>query len=321
MRTVPLGRTRVTVSEFFFGAGAIGGIGSSSATRGLGLSPARGVLRLDEARARGITVVDTANSYAGGESERVVGSWARSAGASDTLIATKVGNIVEPGQTAVDLTTAHITRQYTRSLVRLGRIDLYLSHAPDPSTPLDETVHAFAALVAGGHICAWGCSNVTADELADLLSAADAAGVPRPGWVQNGFNLLRIAEEREVLALVRSEGLGYTPYSPLAGGVLSDRYLDQRAPRADSRIAVAAAMYADAYTPANLQKVAMLARIARRRSVSTAALALAWLRSHPDVTAPIISPHTSDQWDAVDQACARHLDAETYREITATFDA
>lgn len=319
MRIVPLGRTGVDVSELFFGAGAIGGIGSSALTLGKGLSAAEGIARLDEAVARGIRVVDTANSYAAGESERVVGEWARRPGVGDALIATKVGNLVEPGQTDVDLSSAHIARQFAESVRRLGRVDLYLSHAPDDTTPLAETVAAFGSLVADGRIRAWGCSNVTAAELEALLVAADAAGATRPGWVQNGFNLTTIAQERDVLAVVRSEGLGYTPYSPLAGGVLSDRYLDGARPAAGSRLAVASPMYADAFTAETLGRVARLAELAASRSVSTAGLALAWLRAHPDVTAPIVSPHTSAQWNAVDEALELDLTPDDVDDIASLF--
>ncbi len=161
MRRVELGKTGVEVTEFFFGAGAIGGIGSAASTRGRGLSPAQGRSRLDEAFDLGIRVVDTANSYAGGESERVVGEWlADSPDAADLLIETKVGGPAEPAQGGVDRSTAHIRRQLLASLERLGWVDLYLSHAPDASTPIEETITAFAVAREKGSIRAYGCSNV-----------------------------------------------------------------------------------------------------------------------------------------------------------------
>jgi 1-deoxyxylulose-5-phosphate synthase len=92
----PLGRTGVSVSEFIFGAGSIGGIGSSPVTRDHGLSPAEGFARLDEARDLGITVIDTADAYGGGESERTVGRWLAERRAAGTLVCTKVGGVIRP---------------------------------------------------------------------------------------------------------------------------------------------------------------------------------------------------------------------------------
>ena len=193
----------------------------------------------------GIKVIDTANSYAGGESERTVGRWLSDTGA-DVVVTTKVGGRVEPGQHEVSLRADHIGRQLVRSIERLGRVDLYLSHGPDESTSVAETLSAFAAAQQAGLIRAFGCSNVDAAQLEELLRTADRLGIQRPGWVQNGFSLLARQDERDLLPLVRSEGLGCTPFSPLAGGLLSDRYLSGAPPEPGSRIDVAGVMYADA---------------------------------------------------------------------------
>jgi aryl-alcohol dehydrogenase-like predicted oxidoreductase len=321
MQRRQLGRTGIEVSEFFFGAGAIGGIGSSPTTRGRGLSTDEGLTRIDEAVEIGITVLDTANTYAGGESERVVGRWLNEREREDILIATKVGNLAEPGQHAVSLRADHIARQLAESVRRLGKVDLYLSHAPDADTPLAETLDAFAAAAGDGTIRAYGCSNVDVRDLEALLITADRLGVPRPGWVQNGFSLVAREDERDLLPLLRSEGLGYTPYSPLAGGILSDRYLHGEEPAPGSRLDVAAPMYADAMTESNLVAVRALAALARERDISTSALALAWLRWHPAVTAPIVSPRTSAQWTAVTEALEVDLDDETGQRIGDLFPA
>src|SRR4051812_39771506 len=302
MRKVQLGRSGVAVTELFFGAGGIGGIGSSLATVGKGLTLAQGVERLNEAYELGIRVVDTANSYGGGRSEEAVGRWLGEREPEDVLVATKVGGLVERGQDRMDLSAAHISRQLAPSGRRLGRVDLYLSHGPDPSTPLAETLAAFAAAVEGRTIRAYGLSNVTPGQLEEVLSVADREGLPRPEWVQNSFSLLVRADERDLLPLVAAEGIGYTPYSPLAGGLLSDRYLGGVEPKPGSRIDLAGAIYASVNTPGGLERVERLAARARDLDVSTAALALAWLRWHPHVTAPIVSPHWSGHWDAVHEA-------------------
>jgi aryl-alcohol dehydrogenase-like predicted oxidoreductase len=311
MRSLPLGRTGIEITEFVFGAGGIGGIGSAESTRGLGVDAAQGRSRLTEAYDLGIRVIDTADRYAGGESERVVGDWLTSHPAADVLVQTKVG---------LDLSAANIARSLSRSIERLGRVDLYLSHAPDPSAPIEETVTAFAEAVHSGRIRAYGVSNVDARLLESLLSTAARLGLPRPEFVQNGFSLLNRADEQDLLPLVTDAGLAYMAFSPLAGGVLSDRYLDTPAPPAGSRIALAGDLfYPGMHSPANLTRVTRLRTLARRHDLSTAGLALAWLRTHPAVTAPIVAPSTAPQWQAVREALTRPVDDALFAEISSLF--
>ena len=315
-----LGRSGIAVSELFFGAGGIGGMGSSIAARGKGLKLAQGIERLNEAYDLGIRVIDTANTYGGGRSEEAVGRWLDERQPEDALVATKVGGRVEPGQDRIDLSAAHIERQLAASLRRLGRGDLYLANAPDPSTPLAETLSAFAAALESGRIRAFGVSNVTPGRLEEVLSVADRERLPRPEWVQNSFSLLVRTDERDLLPLASAEGLGYTPYSPLAGGILSDRYLGGAEPKPGSRLAEAGGIYAQVFTPGGLERVERLAERARDFDVSTAGLALAWLRWHPLVTAPIVSPRWSHQWDAVHEALALDLTDGEAAAIAELFD-
>lgn len=307
-----LGSTGIDVGDFVVGAGSIGGFGSSPALRGQGLTADEGRRQLDAAAARGIRLVDTADAYGGGESERVVGQWLPG---RPVLVATKVGNVPDRG--GVDLSAAHIHRQIRTSVRRLGRVDLYLTHQPDPATPREETLTALAELVADGTIRAYGCCNVDRPELERLLAAADRAGVPRPGWLQNSFNLVDRRDERDLLPVLAAEGLGYTPYSPLAGGVLSDRYLGGARPAPGSRAAAGDLGYA--VTEQVLARVAELARHAADLGVSTAGLALAWLRHHPHVTAAIVAPRTDEQWRAVDEALVLNLDDPTAEAVGALF--
>src|ERR1700743_2530119 len=243
MRRLPLGDSGIEITEFLFGAGSIGGIGSAVATRGLGVDTAQGLDRLAEAYALGIRVVDTADAYGGGDSERTVGRWLAERHPDDVLVQTKVGSVPRGDRPGVDLSPAHIERQLAQSIRRLGRVDLYLSHAPDPDTPVEQTLTAFAAAQQAGLIRAFGVCNVDVRLLESLLATAADRGLPRPEWVQNGCSLLNRADEPDLLPLVRAEGLGYMAFSPLAGGVLSDRYLDGAPPAPGSRIEVAGETY------------------------------------------------------------------------------
>jgi aryl-alcohol dehydrogenase-like predicted oxidoreductase len=316
--TRALGASGLAVSRVLLGCGSIGGIGSSPTTRGRGLNRSEGLEQISRAVDLGVTVLDTANSYAGGVSEQVIGEWLSQHHNADVLVETKVGNLVEAGQTAIDLSAAHIARQFEASRARLGRIDLYLSHGPDDSTPIEDTLEAFAALLETGAVRAVGGCNVDADQLRRALAAADRYGLPHYEWVQNEYNLLARQDESGLLDVIREHNLGYTPYSPLAGGLLSGRYQRDAAPAADSRMAVAAfAMRPlDDGTWAGLES---LNAHAQRREVSTAGLALAWALSRPEVTAVLVAPRSASQFAAVEEALTLTLDADERNELAGYF--
>jgi aryl-alcohol dehydrogenase-like predicted oxidoreductase len=303
-----------------YGAGSIGGVGGAAVTRGLGINAGQGLARLSEAYALGIRVIDTADTYGGGESERTVGRWLAERQPGDVLIQTKVGGATHADRHDASLSGPTIERQLAQSIRRLGRVDLYMSHAPDPRTPVEETLTAFAAAQEAELIRAFGVSNVDARLLESFLAAAARTGLPHPGFVQNGFSLLNRDDEQDLLPLAAAENIGYMAFSPLAGGVLSDRYLDGAAPAPGSRIAVAGNLfYLGMHSPENLARVAGLRDLARERQISTAGLALAWLLAHPAVTAPIVSPSTKEQWQAVREAIDASIDADTSAAISATF--
>lgn len=324
MEQVPLGSTGLSTSEFIFGGAAIGGIGSAPSRVGLGMATDEALERLDEAYEVGVRLIDTANSFARGESERVIGRWREERERDDVVVVTKVGNVVERGQETISLAADHIERQLALSRSRLGTVDLYLTHGSDPYTPLEETLTAFAAAVDTEQIRGFGCSNLSVREVEAWLQAADRAGLPRPGWIQNNFSLLVRTDEQDLFELLAGEGLGYTAYASLAGGLLSDRFLllDPEVlpdPPPGSRLELAPAMYAPSFTLENLTRVAALEPIAREREVSIAALALAWVRWHPGVTATLVSPRRTEQWDAVTEALALEIDDELAEQIGALF--
>jgi aryl-alcohol dehydrogenase-like predicted oxidoreductase len=312
----PLGETGLSVSRVILGCGSIGGIGSPARTRGKGLAPEEGLRQIDAAVAIGITTLDTANSYGGGVSEQVVGRWLAAHPDAEVLVATKVGNLVHPDQTDIDLSARHIADQIEVSLSRLGRIDLYLSHAPDEHTPIEETLEAFAAVLESGKVHSIGGCHLDVRTLERILDVADRRGLPAYQWVQNEYSLLARDDDVELFALLRDRGLGYTPFSPLAGGVLAGRY--QRgveAPR-DSRMAIIPE-YLRGLDDQIWDGLEGLAAAAREREVSVAALALAWVLTSPDVTAPLVAPRRPEQFADVEAALTIELD-EPEREALAS---
>ena len=322
MRQVELGG--VTTSEYLFGGASIGGVGSAPSRVGLGMRTDEALERLDEGYELGIRGIDTANSFAVGESERVIGRWREERERADVLIATKVGNVVERGQDEVDLSAGHISRQLTLSLSRLGSIDIYLTHGTDRRTPLEETVTAFAEAIDTERIRAWGCSNTTVRDAEAWMLAADRAGLPRPALMQNTFSLVAQQDSRDLLPLLATEGIAFAAFSTLAGGILSDRFLggdpdELPVPPAGSRLDVAPAMYRDAFSLPVLAQVRSLRALARDLDVSTATLALAWVRAHPQVTAAIVSPRRTGQWDDVTESLALDLDDDVFERVGALF--
>lgn len=315
----PLGRTGLSVSRVLLGCGSIGGIGSPAATRGKGLSPQEGLEQIDAAVAIGINTLDTANSYGGGVSEQVVGRWIASHPDADVLVATKVGNLVRPDQKGIDLSPAHIAEQVSASRARLGRIDLYLSHAPDPGTPIEATLEAFAAVLESGQARAIGGCHLSAPDLEAALDAAERLGLPGYQWVQNEYNLLARDDEADVLRIVRERGLGYTPFSPLAGGVLAGRYRRGAAPPPDSRMAIIPSYLPELDEPM-WDALEALDDAARRRDVSVAALALAWVLTASDVTAPLVAPRRPEQFADIQQALEIKFDDDDRAQLAALFN-
>jgi aryl-alcohol dehydrogenase-like predicted oxidoreductase len=317
----PLGRSGLEISEVIIGCGTIGGIGSARETLGNGLSDDEALTMLDTAAALGVTALDTANSYAAGHSERVVGRWL-AAHDGRMLVATKVGAPVEVSQERIDNSHDHVLRQIDSSLERMGldHVDLYLSHAPDEDTPIEETLTAFAELLQSGKVRAIGGCNLSVVQVEAMLDASERHGLPRYEWVQNEYSLLARVDEGGVMPLCRASGLGYTPHSTLCGGILAGGYSAGRPPPADTRVALRPAPYAEYLSAAILDGVQRFAEAAARRGVSTAALAHAWVMSHPDVTAPLVAPRRAGQFDAIKEALTISLDDGERAELAHLVD-
>src|SRR3954469_19137842 len=224
-----LGSTGVKVSRLALGCGNFGGIGSAPAFFGQGENEAQAAALMDRAIDAGINVFDTANAYGGGRSEAYIGRWLQAKGSAvrqQLLLSSKVFNPVGPGPNNRGLSRRHILQQVEESLARLKTdwLDLYLIHEPDPDTPLDETLVALNDLVRAGKVLYVGASNIEAWRIAGGLWISDVKGLCRFEWVQNSFSLLDRSAEREMFPLCADQGVGFTAFSPLAGGWLTGKY-------------------------------------------------------------------------------------------------
>jgi len=289
------------VSRVILGCGNFGGIGSAPAFFGQGETRNEAFALMDAAWELGIRTFDTADAYGGGRSETWIGDWLRTkdgAVRDELVLSTKTFNPMEEGADH-GLAPARVKRQVEASLGRLGveRVDMFVTHDWDPDVPIAETAGALDELVAAGKVGAYGLSNV---EGAQLREALDAGSF---GWVQNEYSLLERGAEREVLPLCAERGLGFTPFSPLAGGWLTGKYRRGEAPPAGSRMTMRPEPYEHLRRDAVFDELEALESEAAERGVATATLAIEFLFRDPRITAVIIGPrrpgHLSPVVDAL----------------------
>jgi aryl-alcohol dehydrogenase-like predicted oxidoreductase len=287
--------TERDIGRIVFGCGNFGGIGSSPNLRDAGDSEEQALSLLDHARRVGLRRFDTANTYGGGSSERILGKWLRSQGASfvqNVQIATKVGNPngCPPGDTPLSRT--QIAHHLDVSLRRLGveRIDLYYIHEFDRVTPLDETLDAMTKAVEAGKIALFGVSNAS---ISDVEAIGDLAGDSLAScfeFVQNEYNMLATNDGEALIPYCAEHGLRYTAFSPLAGGILTGKYrLGEKAP-SGSRLAEAPEACAAYLNADSFDAIERLKRSADARHETMAAAALRFVLDTPGVDGLLIAP-------------------------------
>ncbi|HMG54367.1 MAG TPA: aldo/keto reductase [Kofleriaceae bacterium] len=321
-----LGSTGVKISRLGLGCGNFGGVGSAPELFGMGETEAQAAALLDRALDAGINLLDTADAYGGGRSEQHIGAWLRARGPAvrdRMVVSTKVFNPVGPGPNQRGLSRLHVVRQIEASLARLAtdRIDLYLIHEPDPSTPLDETLRALDDAVRAGKILYVGASNIAAWMTAVARGISELRGMIRFEWVQNSYSLLDRSAEREMLPFCADQRVGFTAFSPLGGGWLTGKYRAREAFPEGSRMTLRPEPYLHLLTEQVFRGLDGLAAAARARGVAIEALALAWVLRHPQVDAAIIGPRTPAHLDAALAALDIAVSADEAAALAALFPA
>jgi aryl-alcohol dehydrogenase-like predicted oxidoreductase len=239
----------------------------------------------------GINLIDTADVYNGGESERVVGRILKENGRRDEVVlVTKVYGQTGDGPNDRDLSRYHILKACEDSLRRLqtDRIDLYLLHRPSADVPQEETLRALDDLVRAGKVLYVGASTFPAWMVMEGLAISQRYGWVRYVSEEPPYNLLDRRIENELIPLAQKHNLAILPWSPIAKGILAGRYLpgDERPTREGVR---------ERLNPTAREIGARMVELARERGVSAAQLALLWCKDQPGVTAPIIGPRTLGQ--------------------------
>jgi aryl-alcohol dehydrogenase-like predicted oxidoreductase len=321
-----LGTTGLKISRLGLGCGNFGGVGSSPAFFGKGENEEQAFDLMDRAYDAGINFFDTANAYGGGRSETFIGRWLHAKGPAvrqQLLISSKVFNPVGPGPNDRGLSRRHILQQVDESLTRLqtDRLDMYLIHEPDPDTPLEETLTALDDLVRMGKVLYVGASNIEAWRLARGLWISDMRRLTRFEWVQNSFSLLDRASERELFPLCADTGVGFTAFSPLAGGWLTGKYRSANTYPEGSRMTLRPEPYRHLERDEIFRGLAALADEALARGVEMSALALAWVLHHPRVAGAIIGPRNRAHLDAALTGEAIRLPDRDRDRLAALFPA
>ncbi|MBV9438645.1 MAG: aldo/keto reductase family protein [Candidatus Eremiobacteraeota bacterium] len=260
---------------------------------------------------RGVTFFDTANVYARGRAEEVVGRAIRDLPRTQLVLATKLYFPIGEGPNDRGLSRKHVREQIDASLRRLSveYVDLYQCHRYDASTPLEETVQAMDDLVRGGKILYWGVSEWNADQITAAVTLARARGWAEPVSNQPQYSALWRRVERRVFPACRQYGLGNVVWSPLAMGILTGKYTDAGHPPAGSRAAGRAKeMMEDYFTQPVLDAVQRLRPLAEEAQCTLAQLALAWCLRTDVVTSVIVGATRPEQVD--DNVVAADLDVE-----------
>ncbi len=269
---------------------------------------------LNAAVEEGINFFDTADIYAGGKAEEVMGRWMKDKDRRALVIATKCRGRMWDGPNGEAASRIHIFSAVEDSLRRLQTdyIDLYQIHWPDGDTPAEETVRALDDLVRSGKIRYYGWSNHNAEQIADRARIAEKINATKAISLQNYYNMLGRDVEREITPRCVEEGIGQIPYSPLAQGLLSDKYVSGTTPDGTRG-------HGNADFEKRLQEklpvLKALAAFAKEGNASLSQLALAWLLHRPSMAAPIIGASSAAQVRENAKAVEIKLAAEDMAKI------
>ena len=318
MRHNPLGRTGLFVSELCLGTMTFGG--SSGIWGQIGdLQQADAERLVGQALDAGINFIDTADVYSGGASEQITGQALKNLNVArdSVVVATKAFGETGPGPNARGSSRSHILDSVKASLARLqlDHIDLYQLHGFDAATPMEETLHALDQLVRHGHVRYIGVSNWAAWQIAKALGISERLGLAKFASLQAYYTVAGRDLEREIVPMLKSEGVGLMVWSPLAGGLLSGKYGRDTQGEAGSR------RTQFDFPPVNRERaydcIDVMRPIAQAHGASVAQVALAWLLHQPQVTSVIVGAKRPEQLADNLGAATLVLSAEELKLIEA----
>ncbi|HIF13612.1 MAG TPA: aldo/keto reductase [Dehalococcoidia bacterium] len=316
-----LGRTGLKVSELCLGSDNFG--------NPFGATPETSFQIMDRALDFGVNFIDTADQYADGNSETVIGEYLSSRKKrDDVVLATKFWTATGPGPNDYGTSRYHLMNAVEASLKRLqtDHIDLYLIHAPDMTTPLEETLETLTDLRRAGKVRYIGVSNFPAWLLMEGLWASDVKHFAPFDCIQSGYNILRPGFARDVLELCVDQGVGATAYSPMASGMLTGKH-DRKSevPDADTKFGDRDASRGGAlvrryWNEAMFDVVDMLGDLAEKSGNSIMRLALQWVRESPGITSAIVGARREDHIEGIIDAWSEDASADVMAEVRRIAD-
>lgn len=309
MRLRKLGSTDLDIAPLVLGGNVFGWTADKKTSFAL----------LDAFLDAGFNAIDTAdvyNRYApglkGGESETVLGDWMKDRGVRDRVVLITKGGL-PMGEGMEGLGRDYLPRACEASLERLRTdyIDVYMSHRADPRVRIDETLETYQKLIDAGKVRYAGCSNYTAEELAEALAAA-GAGRARYDVVEPHYNLAERSQyEGAFEDICVAQGLGVITYYALAAGFLTGKYRGEQDVASSSR----AGTVSRYLNPRGLALLGALDRVAARHRATPSQVALAWLMARPSVTAPIASATRIEQLSEILKAANLKLEREDFDDL------
>ena len=264
---------------------------------------------------RGVNFIDTANIYAGTESERIIGL-ALQGRRQEAVLATKAGMVMGQGPNGRGSSRYHLMQELENSLKRLRTdyVDLYQIHTFDPHTPLEETLRTLDDMVRSGKVRYIGASNYAAWELMKAIGISEAKGLNRFVSTQVSYSLADRTPERDLVPMCLDQGVGIIPYFPLAGGILTGKYsLENRAPeqsRADTN-----PNFSRFVIDRNIRLGQEVGRLAADLELAPSGLSLAWLMGRPAVSTVIVGATRTSQLEDNLRSVEMTLSEETIQEL------
>jgi aryl-alcohol dehydrogenase-like predicted oxidoreductase len=305
MQYTTLGRTGVQVSKLCFGTMSFGGDADESTSAHM----------FHRCREAGINFFDTANVYSQGKSEDILGRLIKTS-RDELVITSKVYGQMGKDRNRKGLSRRNILLSAEESLKRLDtdRLDVYFCHMFDPGVPMEETLRAMDDLVRQGKVLYPGVSNWSAWQVARVLGMADMLRAASIYVLQPMYNLVKRVAEIEILPLALDAKLGVISYSPLGGGLLTGKYTTTQRYQ-QGRLATNK-NYSVRYGDETYYRVAEdFANYAMKVGVDAATLAVAWVKAHPAITAPIIGARNLEQLEASLAAADYEMSPQQWREI------
>ena len=304
MKTKPLGRTGLQVSELCFGTMSFGGDADEATSAAM----------YKAVRDAGINFFDCADEYNKGKSEEILGRLVKGH-RENVILATKCHNAVSDDVNARGTSRRHVTRAVEASLKRLqtDRVEVLFLHRFDPLTPIDESMRALEDMVRAGKVLYPAVSNWSAWQTQRAVDLQERNNWARLQVLEPMYSLVKRQAEVEILPMAEANGIGVMPYSPAAAGILSGKYSGAASGRIKTN-----KMYAARYGEPWIFEVAeKFVAFCGQKGLHPVSTAIAWVGAHPAITAPIIGARNLDQLKDSLNAVKVEMTPELRAEITA----